>query len=182
MIEDLPITDKLYFISVFVMQLPQLYSSITNKTNTLNIYSVVISICVWITFSIKAWRRTKLGWLYMLIGLTNLLISIILTYNIYTSNRLSNQYSINTQYTYDMPVQMHQDPSMQQIYTNQYNKHPQNQYQNSLFDNRSSHNKRFNHILKKNIGTASYERNNSYPFIDHHSLQDNSLKRYPIRI
>ena len=106
MIEDLPITDKLYFISVFVMQLPQLYSLVINKRNTLNIYSVLISICVWITFSIKAWRRTKLGWLYMLIGLSNLLISIILTYNIYTSKSIHGPYSIDTQYTYDMPLQM----------------------------------------------------------------------------
>ena len=149
----------------------------------------------------------------MLIGLTNLLVSIILTYNLYANNSINNTYSINTKYTYDVPIRNSENEPMNPIYLNQYPNQYSNQYtnqysnqysnqylnkylnkylnnyndinskqkQHSLLDNRSSLNK-YNKILKKNIGTGSYERNTSYPFINNNSFQDNYIKRYPIRI
>jgi hypothetical protein len=164
---DLPLTDKLYFISALIMQIPEIINAFMDSSSKPNFYTSIIAIVVWSTFSIKAMRRARLAWIYMAVGFVNLIISCILLYLSINRNKIT---PITLNYNYDIPTQY--IPKTTSISTSTM----------SIPQKLSMYNEVINKLPVGSHYYSPIDRNTNYPFIDQNKdHQKNNGKMYRVR-
>lgn len=76
--DSLDITDKIFFGSASTFMVPQLVTLFWSKSIMLNRLSLILSLVMWSAYSYRSLKRHKLVWLYLTIGIFNILANLIL--------------------------------------------------------------------------------------------------------